>query len=359
MTINTVTVGIPSGIAGWKLLQGKAPSDFRAFSRDASLQRDLAYLREKLPTKMTAKDLLADRRLQSMVFKAYGLDSQVGYDALMRKVLESNPDDANSTAGRMTDHRYRQISKDLNYGGIVIPEIPAVPSSVTLHIEGVMPGRSLRAVSGSIGGVAIEDVSLEGLDSRQEIAEKIQASFRKADGGREDITARLIGLKIVLTDARGRGEGALRFEADPGSTARAYLVSSTKGRLHVAGQGGPNIGKSELVESIVARYTQSRFEESVGETSDSLRKAIYAKRMLPQVSSWYNVIADRNLAEVVQKAFGLPDSFGRLNVDQQKAQLEKRMPISDFRDAGKLSKLLDRYVASSGSSNAASLISFF
>lgn len=357
MTVNAVTVGIPSGVAGWKLLQGKGPADFKAFSKDASLQRELAYLREKLPTKLSAKDMLADRRLQTIVLKAYGLDSQIGFDGLMRKVLDSNPDDANSVAGRMTDYRFRQISKDLNYGGITIPEIPAVPSSITLQLEGIMTGRSFLSAAGTLGGISIKSVDLAGLDTRDGIAAALQSAFRKADGGREDISVTVLGLKLVITDAKGRGEGSLSFQADPDSSARAYLVSSTKGSTRVAASGGPKVADPATLEAIAGKYSQARFEEALGETSESLRRALYAKRMLPQVSGWYGVIADRNLAAVVQSVLGLPDSFASINVDTQKAMLEKRMNIADFKDPAKLAKLLDRYVAQSSVAEAKALAS--
>ncbi|MDQ1077584.1 DUF1217 domain-containing protein [Pseudoroseomonas cervicalis] len=357
MSIAAISLGIPTGVAGWKLLQGKAPTDFKAFAKDPVLQRDLAYLREKLPTKLTAKDLLADRRLQTMVLKAYGLEGQIGYDALIRKVLESNPDDSNSVAGRMTDYRYRQLSRDLNYGGIAVPEIPAVPSTTTLQLEGVMAGQSFTVAGASFAGLTIDNVDLRGLTRRQDIAAALQEAFRKADGGAEDISVTALGLKLVVTDARGRGKGSFSFVADPESTARAYLVSETAGSKAVPGSGGPKVGDSATIDFIASRYTQIRFEESLGESSETLRRAIYAKRMLPQIGSWYSVIADRNLAAVVQKTLGLPDSFASLDVDRQKAELEKRMSLSDFQDPAKLSKLLDRYVAQGSVEEAKALAS--
>ncbi|WBV45517.1 DUF1217 domain-containing protein [Pseudoroseomonas cervicalis] len=357
MSVAAVSLGLPTGVAGWKLLQGKAPTDFKAFAKDPALQRDLAYLREKLPTKQTAKDLLADRRLQTMVLKAYGLEGQVGYDALIRKVLESNPDDSSSVAGRMTDYRYRQISRDLNYGGITVPEIPAVPSTTTLQLEGLMPGQSFTVAGASFAGVTVNNIDLRGLSRRQDIAAALQDAFRKADGGAEDISVTALGLKLVITDARGRGRGSFSFVADPESTARAFLVSETAGSQAVPGSGGPKVGDKDTIDFIVGRYTQIRFEEALGESSETLRRAVYAKRMLPQMGSWYSIIADRNLAQVVQSVLGLPDSFGRLDVDRQKAELEKRMSIADFKDPAKLSRLLDRYVAQGSVAEAKALSS--
>ncbi|ONG55262.1 flagellar protein [Pseudoroseomonas deserti] len=347
MSVSAVAIGVPTGLAGWKLLQSKTPADFKAFTKDPVLQRDIAYLREKLPTKLTAQELLADRRLQAMVLQAYGLDKQIGFDALMRKVLDSNPDDDSSTAARMVDYRYRQIAADLNYGGISIPEIPAVLSSTTLQMEGVMTGQTFTSFNGTMGGVKVEGVNLEGMTKRSDIAAALQAAFQKADGGRGDITVQALGVKIIFSDAKGRGKSDFTFIADPDSTPRAYLLSESAGSQRVAGSGGPKVTDSATIDAIVAKFTQARFEESLGQSSDSLRRAVYAKRLLPQIANWYSVIADRNLATVVQAALGLPDSFGQIDVDRQKTILEQRMDIADFKDLAKLGKIIERYVAQS------------
>lgn len=356
MSIGLVGIGLPTGMAGWKLLQNKTPADFQAFSKDPRLQRDLAYLREKLPAKATSQDLLADRRLQEMVLKAYGLDAQVGMDGLMRKVLDSDVADSGSVAARMTDSRYRQIARDLNYGGVVIPEIPAVPALATVTVEGLRADRGFTSFTGRFGGVTVEDLSLRGARTPAAVAARLQAAFQKADGGRGDIRVTASGDTLTFSDARARGKAEIAFA--PGSAGvSAKLASSSAGSAAVPAQGGPQVGKAEVVEQIAKLYTQAKFEESLGETSDSLRKAIYAKRMLPQITSWYSVIADRNLAAVVQGVLGLPDSFASLDVDRQKAVLEQRMDIAEFKDGAKLSKLLERYVAQSSVAEAKALAS--
>lgn len=459
MTLSAIGIGLPAGLAGWKLLQGKAPADFKAFSKDPILQRDIAYLREKLPSKLTPKDLLADRRLQQMVLQAYGLDAQVGFNGLMQKVLASDPADPNSAAARMTDQRFRQIARDLNYGGAATPPVPATPSTARVDVEWNPAGSGFTRVSGSFGTVQVTDVPLSGLASRAELAVALQRAFRQADGGRSDISVTAFGLELVLSDAQGRGAARFDFTPASGSAARAVaqagntasplratitlsglqgaqgfssfsgsfgtvavesvplrglssaeavanalqaafrkadggradisvaaegqslvltderdrrgpqlafasaggavakLGKTVDGKPAIAATGGPKVTDSAVVEAIVQKYTQAKFEEALGNSSESLRRAVYAKRMLPQISSWYSVIADRNLAAVVQTVLGLPDSFGRLNVDQQKAALEKRMSIADFKDGAKLGKLLERYVGQSSVAEARALAS--
>jgi hypothetical protein len=358
MSITPISIGLPGGVAGWKILQSKTVTDFTAFTRNPNLQRDIAYLREKLPAKLTAKDLLADRRLQEMVLTAYGLDSQIGMNALMQKVLESDPNDSGSVAARMVDSRYKQLSNALNYGGLSIPEIPAVPSGATVQIEGIRQGKTFESFSGTFGGIKVTDVDLSRSNNRLDLAATLQAAFRKADGRNSEITVTALGGKLVFTDGKGRGSAVnFTFVASPGSTAQAALAANTTGSAAVPAQGGPAVTKGATMEEIVARFTQARFEESLGETSETLRKAVYAKRSLPGVTSWYSVIADRNLAAVVQGVLGLPESFGQINVDQQKAMLERRMDIADFKDSTKLAKLLDRYVAQSSVAEARALAS--
>jgi hypothetical protein len=456
MSVAAVLTGVPTGLAGWKILQGKAPSDFKAFSKDPVLLKDIAYLRDKLPTKLTAKSLLDDRRLQEMVLKAYGLDAQIGFNGLMQKVLSSDPTDSTSVAGRMTDTRFRQLSADLNYGGKATAAVDAVPSKSSLRVEWGMGGTGFSSFTGGFATVQVDGVLLDGADTRQKVAEKLQAAFRKADGGRSDISVTTFGLNLVFSDAKGRGASSFNFTPASGSAATVIagssttqplsqimvvdklssaqgldsftgtfgtvavsgvplkglgtpanvaaalqaafrkadgnrtdisitadaqtltftdarnrsnaqfsftgeatvkLVTNTNGRSGTAAAGGPKVTSSALVDAIVQKYTQARFEESLGETSETLRRAVYAKRTLPQINSWYSVIADRNLAEVVQTVLGLPSSFGSLDVDQQKAALSKRIDIADFKDSAKLSKLLERYVAQTSISEAKALAS--
>ncbi|WP_120009740.1 DUF1217 domain-containing protein [Teichococcus vastitatis] len=456
MSVAAVLTGVPTGLAGWKILQGKSPGDFKAFSKDPALQKDLAYLRDKLPTKLTSKSLLDDRRLQEMVLRAYGLDAQIGFNGLMRKVLDSDPADSTSAAGRMTDSRFRQLAADLNYGGKSVAAVPAVPSKGTLQVDWAAGGVGFSGFSGSFATVQVKEVPLDGADTRQKLAEKLQAAFRKADGGRADISVTAFGLELVFSDAKGRGASSFKFTPAVGSAATvtagtsttqpvsqtmvleklsssqnlgsftgtfgtvavsgvslkglgtaadvaaalqaafrkadgdradisvkadgqtltftdarnrsnaqfnfagqatAKLLTNTNGTAGTAATGGPKVASSTVVDAIVQKYTQARFEESLGETSETLRRAVYAKRTLPQTTSWYSVIADRNLAEVVQTVLGLPSSFGSLDVDQQKAALSKRMDIADFKDSTKLSKLLERYVAQTSISEAKALAS--
>lgn len=220
MSISGAILGLPLGTAGWRLLQSKTPADFTGFAKDPGLKRDIAYLQEKLPTKLTAKAMLADPRLQRMVLSAYGLDAQVGMNGLMEKVLNSNMADTKSVAMRMSNTLFRQIATDFNYGGTATPAVAAVPSSTQIAVDGLDSSKTIGRVSGSFGGVTVHEVDTSEATSRAQLATTLQAAFRRADGNRSDISVTVFGTNLILTDAKGRGAAQnLSFGGTAGATA--------------------------------------------------------------------------------------------------------------------------------------------
>lgn len=344
---SSVPLAIPAGSAGWRLLQAKAPADFASFSKDPMLKSDVEYLRAKLPTKLTAKDMLADPRLQRIVLSAYRLDAQVGMNGLMEKVLNSDTASSTSLARRMSNAQFVEIARDFNYGGVSVPAIPAVPAGAKVRIEGLRPDQTFDSVSGNFGGVAVKDVDTSRATSRAELAAVLQAAMRRADGSRADISVTAFGLDLVFSDAKGRG-AAKDFAFVSDGRATAALAQTTAGRAATAAVGGPKVNAASFMDQLITRFTEARFEQRVGDTSDTLRRALYAKRMLPQAANWYSVIADRNLAAVVESALNLPETFVKVDVDRQVGILKSKMDIADFKDPKKLGQMLDRYVAKSG-----------
>jgi len=128
------SLGIQTGVAGWDILQTKGPSDFPALTKDPVVQREIAYFEQNAPKATTAAALLADPRLQDFALTAFGLSSQNGATALMKKVLNSDPTSSTSFAAQMVSPQYTEIAAAFNYGGTVTPATPAVPSTAQVQI---------------------------------------------------------------------------------------------------------------------------------------------------------------------------------------------------------------------------------
>ncbi len=65
------------GYAGWTFLARTREAQKQAFVASASQQRDEAYFRAKIGGISTAEELVADRRLLSVVLGAFGLEADI------------------------------------------------------------------------------------------------------------------------------------------------------------------------------------------------------------------------------------------------------------------------------------------
>jgi hypothetical protein len=343
-------LGIPTGVAGWNILQQKNPASFPALANDPVMQREISYFEQNAPKATTAQALLADPRLQDFVLTGFGLSSQSGMTALLQKVLQSNPSDRNSFAAQLTDTRYTALAQAFNYGAKTTPAVPATPSSAEVAVDGLSSGSNFATFSGTFGGVSVSNVALAGVTTWQGLANALQAAFRRADGNRTDISVTLDGLNLKFTDAKGRGTAtSLTWVVNAANTGTAPTAAAptnpVAGAQAKPQQGGPNVTNPAFIKQVVQMYTQAQFEQVIGNTSNTLREAEYAQHELPTITNWYSVIANPPLANVVQTVLGLSPSFGLLDVDKQAQILGSRMNISDFQDPKKLGKLLDQFVA--------------
>ena len=61
------------------------------------------------------------------------------------------------------------------------------------------------------------------------------------------------------------------------------------------------------------------------------------------ITSAYDILADKALAEVFRTTYSLPNSVGSMAVDQQAKVVEKYLNLKDLADPAKLGKLLNRF----------------
>ncbi len=135
---------------------------------------------------------------------------------------------------------------------------------------------------------------------------------------------------------------------DDASTANR--MSDTKFRematvLGFAENNGDNLKQPSVVQAIIDRYVDVTLEVDSEKTNPAVRLGLYFARRAPNVTNWYQVMADSALRKVVYTTLGLPDQTALLDVDRQKTLLEKRMDIADLQNPAKLTKLLDRFAA--------------
>ncbi len=108
---------LSTGITGWSFLQSTYDEQFDNFKNDAILKRENDYFTENIGNVTSAEDLVNDRRLMEVALKAFGLDDQVDYKALVQKVLEEGTTAEDNLASKLDDSRWVDFSKAFGFGG--------------------------------------------------------------------------------------------------------------------------------------------------------------------------------------------------------------------------------------------------
>ena len=98
-------------------------------------------------------------------------------------------------------------------------------------------------------------------------------------------------------------------------------------------------------QGAVDKYMRQTLEENAGQTNQGVRLALYFQRKAPEITNWYDVLADTALSSVIRTALGLPDSFASADIDKQAQMFEQKLNIADFKDPDKLNKFLTRFTS--------------
>jgi hypothetical protein len=178
-----------------------------------------------------------------------------------------------------------------------------------------------------------------------------------------------IGAKHLIRTVLAEGTDARDALANRLSDKRYREFSRAFG---FADADGPRTADPGFAERIAARYREERFEVALGETDDTLRLALNARGELSalaegpgsDLTKWFSILGTPPLRAVLEGAFGLPTSFGALDVDRQVDELRARSAsilgvdtVAELGSPETLERLLDRYTAIAGLRDASQVTS--
>ncbi|MFN4129991.1 MAG: DUF1217 domain-containing protein [Paracoccaceae bacterium] len=124
----------------------------------------------------------------------------------------------------------------------------------------------------------------------------------------------------------------------------------------------PNTKLSDFAARILGPYKTQQFAIAVGTQSENMRLALNVERELPDLakssssslSKWYSVLGNPPLRTVFERAFGLPTSFGAIDIDKQAETLQTRSKamfgssdLAQFSENGKVDKLVRQFLVRS------------
>ncbi len=121
--------------------------------------------------------------------------------------------------------------------------------------------------------------------------------------------------------------------------------------------GNANLKKSSFIDGLVDKYVTAEFEKKTEQTNPGIRLALYFKRMAPKITSWYQVMGDKPLYEVVRTALQIPAAGTDSGVESQAKVLEKRIGLAKLKDPKFLESVIGRFLANYDQANAPATMS--
>ncbi|MFA7430429.1 MAG: DUF1217 domain-containing protein [Rhodospirillaceae bacterium] len=144
--------------------------------------------------------------------------------------------------------------------------------------------------------------------------------------------------------------------SDPASLAKRMVDPRYKEMvafLQFDTKGAQNMKSPAWVEKLGDLYLTRSFENAAGAASPDLRDALYFQRKAPEIKSYYDILGDRTLSEVVRRAVGLPSSMSGVDLERQVTALKGKVNLEDFKNPAKLSRMVDRFLAVADAENMA------
>ncbi len=324
--------------------------------------RSLIYKMESV------EQFVSTPNVYNFALKAVGLDPQKVSAATIKAVLKSDPTDPKSYVYTLKDDRYVQLARALNFDGKGNVTSPLVAQD---SVEVVQIARDYIVAKTKFAG-ATEQPALRAQ------AEKDAVYYQNAIADVGSVAELLKDRKMIdillvskgldpakvttdylrkifnsdLTDARSFAN----TEKDPRfAEIAASFNFDRQGNVARLEKIGPQ-KRDQLLETQNS-YLQQNLETQQGDANPGVRLALYFQRKAGDVTSAYDILADKALAEVFRTTYGLPNSVGSMGVDQQAKVVEKYLNLKDLTDATKLEKLLNRFSVMYDLKNGSSKVS--
>jgi hypothetical protein len=287
---------------------------------------------------------------------AVGLDPATASQATIKAVLESDLNDPKSFVYTLKDDRYVKLARDFNFdakGNLTTPLV-AQDSSDVLDI------------AKSYVIAALRDASPQQQKAVREQAQKDATSYQEAVADIGSVSDLLANRKVIdfILVAKGLDPKKVSTEflkkifssdlSNPKSFANTQSdprFAEIAGTFNFNSKGDvarlPMLGpqKGDHFRETQANYLQQSLEQQQGDTNPGVRLALYFQRKAGEITSAYDILADRALSEVFRTTFDLPDSMAAMPIDQQAKFVDRFMKIKDLSDPAKVEKLLNRFSA--------------
>jgi hypothetical protein len=290
---------------------------------------------------------------------AVGLDPGNVPPATVKAVLESDLNDPKSYVYTLKDNRYLELARAFNFdakGNLTTPLVAQDSAEVLQIAKDYVIGAAKSASTATpqqqaaVRAQATKDASayqqaIAGIDSVSDLlANRPMVDFILLAKGLDPkkVSTEFLG-KVFSSDLNDPKSFA-NTESDP---RFAEIVASfnfdSKGNVARLPMMGPQ--KRDQFRETQANYVEQSLEQQQGDANPGVRLALYFQRKAGDITSAYDILADKALSEVFRTTFDLPDSMAAMPIDQQAKFVDRFMKIKDLSDPAKVTKLLNRFSA--------------
>lgn len=292
----------------------------------------------------------------NFALKAVGIDPNTASVATIKKVLESDPADPKSFVYTLKDDRYVQLARAFNFdakGNLTTPLVAqdSVEAKQVAKDYVIAKTKFLGSIEADAAKTKATKEATAYLDAiagissvKELLADRKTVDVLLTSKGIDPATVTNDYLKKIFASDLSDPKSFANTEKDPRfATIAASFNFDKDGNVARLVLTGPQ-KRDQLMET-QANYLQQTLETQQGDTNAGVRLALYFQRKAPGITSAYDILGDKALAEVFRTTFGLPDASASMDVDQQAKLVNKYMKLTDLTDPAKLAKLLSRFTA--------------
>ena len=302
----------------------------------------------------TVEGFVSTPNIYNFALKSVGLDPEKVSVATVKAALKSDASDPKSYVYTLKDDRYVQLARAFNFDGkgkLTTPLVAQDSAEVRQIAKDYIVAKTKFASASEAAGLrsqAEKDVvyyqnAIADVGSVSELlADRKMVDILLVSKGLDPAKVTNDYLRKIFSSDLSDARSFANTESDPrfaeivasfnfdktGNVARLTLVGPQK--------------RDQLLET-QNNYLQQSLETQQGDANPGVRLALYFQRKAGSITSAYDILADKALAEVFRTTFGLPDALGSTAVDQQAKVVEKYLKLKDLSDPAKLAKLLSRF----------------
>jgi hypothetical protein len=309
------------------------------------------YYRTYIGTIDSFDELVGTKKLYNFVLEAYGFDPATTKQATIKSILTSDLADPASFANKQKDSRYAELAAAFNFDAEGEKTAPLLAQSQLMLTQTAKDYVIIKTRFGhddekekATAEASYYTSTMQNLKTVSEfLSDKRLVNFVLEAKGIDpaDVTADF--MKQAFASDLDDPDSFVNQQDDH---RFAEIVASfnfgADGNIANRETGAQGRYGKMMTDYL---YLQQGLEEETGETSNGARLALYFKRMMPEINTAYDILGDTALLEVFRTTFSLPAEMSSMDIEKQKALVDRNMDFEELQDPEKLEKFITRFTA--------------